>query len=98
MAKIALKNAEKSNNEAEKEYLSRQALAEISGLRISTIKYYSEIGLLLFEQEGEGLNRKFPKDESMKRLKEIQKLKAKRFTIGEIKEKLDQLFPIEKTK
>jgi len=52
--------------------------------RQSTLKFYTEIGILPFSQDGERLLRKYKKDEALKRLKEIKKLKEKRLTIKEI--------------
>ena len=59
-------------------------LAEVSGIRQTTIKYYTEIGILPFSQDGIRLTRKYKKEEALKRLKEIKKLKDKRLTIKEI--------------
>jgi DNA-binding transcriptional MerR regulator len=59
-------------------------LAEVSGTRLTTLKYYSELGILPFSQEGERLTRKFNEEEALKRLNEIKKLKEKRLTIKEI--------------
>jgi DNA-binding transcriptional MerR regulator len=64
--------------------LSIGELAKVSGVRQSTLKYYTEIGILPFTQDGERLLRKFKKDEALKRLDEIRKLKEKRMTIKEI--------------
>lgn len=62
-------------------------LAELSGVRQSTIKYYTEIGILPFNQEADGLLRRYRKDQSLKRLNEIDNLKTKkRLTIEELKE------------
>jgi len=61
-------------------------LAKVSGVRQSTLKYYTEIGILPFSQDGERLIRKYKKDEALKRLEEIKKLKEKRLTIREIVE------------
>ena len=72
-------------------YLSIGNLAKISGVRQSTLKYYTEIGILPFTQEGERLLRKYKKDEAMKRLDEIQKLKEKRLTIKEIVESFSNI-------
>jgi DNA-binding transcriptional MerR regulator len=66
--------------------LSIGELANVSGVRQSTLKYYTEIGILPFHQDGERLLRKYKKDEVLKRLKEIKKLKEKRLTIKEILE------------
>lgn len=65
-------------------FLSIGELAKVSGVRQSTLKYYTEIGILPFTQEGERLLRKYKKDEVLKRLSDIQKLKEKRLTIKEI--------------
>lgn len=66
-----------SKNDKENIFLSIGKLAKISGIRQSTLKYYTEIGILPFTQEGERLLRKYKKDEALKRLSEIQKLKEK---------------------
>ena len=64
--------------------LSIGELAKVSGVRQSTLKYYTEIGILSFDQDGEKLIRKYNKDDALKRLDEIRKLKEKRLTIKEI--------------
>lgn len=68
------------------EYLKIGRLAELSNTRASTIKYYTEIGILPFEQGGEKLARHYHKTSSLKRLKKIKKLQEEdRLTIEEIK-------------
>ena len=59
-------------------------LAEVSGTRQTTIKYYTEIGILPFSQEGKRLTRKYKKEEALERLEKIKELKEKRLTIKEI--------------
>ena len=59
-------------------------LAEVSGIRLTTLKYYTELGILPFNQEGERLTRKYKEKEVLERLKEIKKLKEKRLMIKEI--------------
>jgi len=76
------KKAKKNN--PEKELLTTSELAEVSGVRYGTIKYYSQIGILPFEQAGKRLRRYYSKKEALKRFNEIQKLKDKRLTIEEI--------------
>lgn len=66
--------------------LSIGELAKVSGVRQSTLKFYSEIGILPFAQDGERLIRKYKKYEALKRLEEIRKLKDKKMTIKEIVE------------
>lgn len=67
-------------------------LAEVSGVRLTTLKYYTELGILPFSQEGKRLTRKYKKEESLKRLKEIKKLKEKRLIIKEIIEYFNKSF------
>ncbi|GAI57416.1 unnamed protein product, partial [marine sediment metagenome] len=59
-------------------FLTIGKLAGVSGVRQTTIKYYTEIGILPFSQGGEKLIRKFNEEEALKRLEEIKKLKEKR--------------------
>ena len=59
-------------------------LANISGTRYSTLKYYTELGILPYQQAEERLTRKYDKEEAIKRLKKIKELKDKRLTIKEI--------------
>lgn len=77
-----------SKNDKENIFLSIGELAKVSGVRQSTLKYYTEIGILPFTQEGERLLRKYKKDKVLNRLEEIKKLKGKRLTIKEIVEYL----------
>lgn len=72
--------------------LSIGELAKVSGFRQSTLKYYTEIGILPFNQDGEGLLRKYKKDEALKRLEEIKELKEKRLTIKEIINHFDKKY------
>jgi DNA-binding transcriptional MerR regulator len=56
----------------------------LTGVRQSTLKFYCEIGILPFEQAGAGLNRKFNRVETLKRLDEISELKGKHLSIENI--------------
>lgn len=70
------------------DFLSISELADLSGLRQSTIKFYTEKGILPFKQEEQGLRRHYDRTEAIKRLKEIKELQEdKRRTIKEIIEK-----------
>ncbi|MBE3128114.1 MAG: MerR family transcriptional regulator [Actinobacteria bacterium] len=64
--------------------LSIGELAEVSGTRLTTLKYYTELGLLPFSQDGERLTRKYTEGEALERLDKIKELKKKRLTIKEI--------------
>jgi len=59
-------------------------LAEVSGIRQTTLKYYTELGILPFSQAGERLTRKYTEGEALERLDKIKGLKKKRLTIKEI--------------
>ena len=65
-------------------------LAEVSGTRLTTLKYYTEIGILPFSQDGKRLTRKYKEEETLKRLEKIKELKGKRLTIKEIIEDLNK--------
>lgn len=72
-----------------KKKLSIGELALFTGHRKSTLKFFTEQGLINFEQSEEGLTRYYDKDKSVKRLNQIKVLKEKkRLTIEEIKEQL----------
>ena len=77
-------NKKKTKNNPQKELLTTSELAEASGVRYGTIKFYSQIGILPFKQAGKRLRRYYRKKETLKRFNKIQKLKDKRLTIGEI--------------
>jgi len=66
------------------EVLTIGELAEVSGIRLTTLKYYTELGILPFNQGGERLTRKYNKEEALERLEKIKELKEKRLTIKEI--------------
>jgi len=65
-------------------------LSEISGTRLTTLKYYTELGILPFSQDGKRLTRKYKKEEALKRLEKIKELKGKRLTIKEIIDHFDK--------
>ena len=67
-----------------REFLKMSELAELNGVRYSTIKFYTELGLLPFEQKGERLAKYYPAKEASQRLKEILLLRGKGQTIPDI--------------
>jgi len=73
-----------------KEFLKISELAELNEVRYSTIKYYSQLGLLPYIQHGKGLDYHYPTKEASKRLQEILKLRAKRQTIPDIIKRFKQ--------
>lgn len=64
-------------------------LARLTGCRYSTLKFYTEEGMLPFEQPEENLTRRFPREKAVARLQEIQRLKAQGLSIPEIKALLE---------
>ena len=67
-----------------REFLKMSELAELNGVRYSTIKFYSELGLLPFEQRGKRLAKYYPAKEASQRLKEILRLRERGKTIPDI--------------
>ena len=59
-------------------------LSEVSGTRLTTLKYYTELGILPFNQGEKRLTRKYKEKEALERLEKIKKMKEKRLTIKEI--------------
>lgn len=70
------------------EYVTVGELVRLTGMRYSTLKYYTEEGMLPFEQQEENLTRRYRREETLKRLEEIARLKALGMSVSEIKEKL----------
>ena len=66
-------------------------LAEVSGTRLTTLKYYTELGILPFNQAEKRLTRKYKEGEALERLEKIKELKKKRLTIKEIIEHFNML-------
>ena len=70
------------------EYVTIGELVRLTSMRYSTLKYYTEEGLLPFKQEEEKLTRRYKREESIERLKQILKLKSEGMTIPEVKDAL----------
>jgi len=68
----------------ERDYLKMSELAEYCGVRYSTIKYYSELGLIPYEQKGERLAKYYPKEEASKRVNKILSMRERDKSIPEI--------------
>lgn len=67
------------------EYVSIGELVRITGCRYSTLKFYTEEGLLDFEQKEENLTRRFRREETVRRIEEIKRLREGGKGIPEIK-------------
>lgn len=70
------------------EYVSIGELARITGCRYSTLKFYTEEGMIPFEQEEENLTRRFPREQALRRIEEIRKLREEGVSVPDIKEKM----------
>lgn len=73
------------------EYVSIGELVRITGVRYSTLKYYTEEGMLPFEQAEENLTRRFPRENAVRQIERIRDLRLQGLSIPEIKEQLDRI-------
>ena len=73
------------------EYVSIGELVRITGARYSTPKYYTEEGMLPFEQAEENLTRRFPRENAVRQIERIRDLRLQGLSIPEIKEQLDRI-------
>ena len=64
--------------------LKMSELADLTGLRYSTIKFYAELGILPFTQKEKRLARYYPVKETTARLNEIRKLRENKKSIPDI--------------
>ena len=74
----------------ESEYVSIGELSMLTNSRYSTLKFYTEEGMLPFEQEDERLTRRYKRERSVNRIEEIKELKRLGYRIDEIKELLNK--------
>ena len=70
------------------EYVTIGELVRLTGARYSTLKFYTEEGMLPFEQEDTQLTRRYKRIESIERINEIKKLREQNYSIPEIKKKI----------
>ena len=68
------------------EYVTIGELVRLTESRYSTLKFYTEEGMLPFEQEEENLTRRYKREESIERISLIQELKKQGNSIAQIKE------------
>lgn len=71
------------------EYVSIGELVRLTEMRYSTLKFYTEEGMLPFIQEEEGLVRRFDRVKSIERLEWINKMKNSGYSIKDIQEELN---------
>ena len=70
---------------ANAEYVTIGELVRLTDVRYSTLKYYTEEGLLSFQQAEENLTRRYKREESMAQIQKIKELRQEGKSIAEIK-------------
>ncbi len=68
------------------EYVTIGELVRLTQTRYSTLKFYTEEGFLPFKQEEQKLTRRYPREETVKRIAYIKSLREEGRTIPEIRE------------
>ena len=68
------------------EYVTIGELVRLTAVRYSTLKFYTEEGMLPFEQAEENLTRRYRRVESLERIAQIRRLREQKKAIPEIKE------------
>ena len=70
------------------EYVTIGELVRLTDVRYSTLKFYTEQGLLPFEQAEQNLTRRYRREESVERIELLRRLREEGISVGEIKEML----------
>lgn len=70
------------------DYVSIGELVRLTESRYSTLKYYTEEGMLPYEQEEQNLTRRYKREETVARIQQIKEWKAQGLSIPQIKEEL----------
>ena len=70
---------------ARAEYVTIGELVRLTDVRYSTLKFYTEQGLLPFEQAEENLTRRYCRTQSIERIRLLRHLRAEGRTIEEVK-------------
>lgn len=70
------------------EYVSIGELARLTGCRYSTLKFYTEEGMLPFEQEEANLTRRYRREESVELVERIRTLRQEGMSVPQVKELL----------
>lgn len=73
---------------SQSEYVTIGELVRLTDVRYSTLKFYTEQGLLPFEQAEQNLTRRYRREESVERIELLRRLREKGKSVGEIKEML----------
>ena len=73
---------------SQSEYVTIGELVRLTDVRYSTLKFYTEQGLLPFEQAEQNLTRRYRREESVERNELLRRLREEGKSVGEIKEML----------
>ena len=73
---------------AEAEYVTIGELVRLTDVRYSTLKFYTEEGLIPFEQAEENLTRRYERVSAIQRINEIRELRKNGLSMDQIKDKL----------
>ena len=73
---------------AKEEYVTIGELVRLTNVRYSTLKYYTEEGLIPFEQAEENLTRRYERVSAIQRINEIRELRKNGLSMDQIKDKL----------
>lgn len=71
------------------EYVTIGELVRLTDVRYSTLKFYTEEGMLYFEQSDENLTRRYKRVDTLNRIYTIKQFKEEGLTIPQIKMKLE---------
>lgn len=67
------------------EYVSIGELVRLTGVRYSTIKFYTDEGFIPYVQEDKKMVRRYNREYSIKRINEVRKMRGKGMTINQIR-------------
>ena len=70
------------------EYVTIGELARLTDVRYSTLKFYTEEGMIPFRQPEENLTRRYKREEAVARVFEIKKMRAEGKSVPAIREML----------
>lgn len=79
------------------EYVTIGELARLTGCRYSTLKFYTEEGMLSFEQAEQNLTRRYRREESVAQVDWIRAERESGKSVPEIKEMLESFSPGKET-
>lgn len=70
------------------EYVIIGELARLTDVRYSTLKFYTEEGMIPFQQPEKNLTRRYKREEAVARILGIKKMRAEGKSVPEIREML----------